>query len=100
MPNWINLTKLPESLISSSEATFTLISWLNKLFLAMGLPSLCFGGPGRSAAAAVPDDPSWQKVTGKLGKTWLWDWDDGLGLSASSTLGSSFSWNGDLSASL
>lgn len=89
------LKDLPESFISSSDATFMLISWLNRLFL--GLPSLGFSEPGRSEVAA---DPSWQKVAGKLGWTWLWDWDDGLGLSLSSTLGSSFRWNGDLSTSL
>lgn len=77
-----------------------MISWLSKLFLAMGLPSLGFSGPGRSVAAAAPAGPSWQKVAGKLGWTWFWDWEDGLGLSASSTLGSSFRWNGDLSVSL
>lgn len=102
--HWFNvlhkIEELPESFISSSEATFTLISWLSKLFLAMGLPSLGFSGPGGSVAAAVPVGPSWQKVAGKLGWTWLWDWEDGLGLNASSTLGSSFRWNGDLSASL
>lgn len=76
------------------------MSWLSKLFFAMGLPSLGFSGPGRSAAAAAPAGPSWQKVAGKLGWTWLWDWEDGLGLNASSTLGSSFRWNGDLSVSL
>lgn len=75
-----------------------LISWLNRLFL--GLPSLGFSEPGRSEVAAVPADPSWQNVVGKLGWTWLWEWDDGLGLSVSSTLSSSFRWNGDLSASL
>lgn len=91
---------LPDSLMSSSEATFTLISWLSKLFLAMGLPSLGFSDPGCSNAAAAPAGPSWQKVAGKLGWTWLWDCEDGLGLSASSTLGSSFRWNGDLSVSL
>lgn len=66
----------------------------------MGLPSLGFSGPVPSVAAAGPADPSWQKVAGKLGWTWLWDWDEGLGLKVSSTLGSSFRWNGDLSASL
>ena len=86
--------------MSSSEATLTLISWLSKLFFAMGLPSLGFSGPGRSVAAGAPADPSWQKVAGKLGWTWLWDWEDGLGLKASSALGSSFRWNGDLSVSL
>lgn len=75
-----------------------LISWLSKLFLDKGLPSLGFRGPGGSVAAAVPAGPSLQKVAGKLGWTWLWE--DGLGLSASSTLGSSFRWNGDLRASL
>lgn len=92
------LKELPESFISSSDATFMLISWLNRLFL--GLPSLGFSEPGRSEVAAAPADPSWQKVAGKLGWTWLWDWDDGLGLSVSSTLGSCFRWNGDLRASL
>lgn len=48
-----------------------LISWLNRLFL--GLPSLGFSEPGRSEVAAVPADPSWQKVAGKLGWTWLWE---------------------------
>lgn len=66
----------------------------------MGLPSLGFREPGRSEVAAAPADPSWPKAAGKLGWTWLWDWDDGLGLSVSSALGSSFRWNGDLSASL
>lgn len=77
-----------------------LISWLSRLFL--GLPSLGFSEPGRSELAAAPADPSWQNVAGKLGWTWLWDWDwdGGLGLSVSSALGSSFRWNGDLSASL
>lgn len=75
-----------------------LMSWLNRLFL--GLPSLGFREPGRSDAAALPAEPSWQKEAGKLGWTWLWDRDDGLGLSVSSTLGSSLRWNGDLSASL
>lgn len=77
-----------------------LISWLSKLFLDKGLPSLGFRGPGGSVAAAVPAGPSLQKVAGKLGWTWLWDWEGGLGLSASSTLGSSFRWNGDFRASL
>lgn len=91
---------LPESFISSSEATLTLISWLSKLFLAVGLPSLGFRGPGRSAPAVAPVGPSWQNVTGKLDWTWLWDWEAGLGLNASSTLGSSFKWNGDFNVSL
>lgn len=94
------ITIIPESLISSSEATLTLISWLSKLFFAMGLPSLGFSGPGRSVAAAAPTGPSWQKVAGKLGWTWVWDWEDGLGLNASSALGSSFMWKGDLRVSL
>lgn len=101
MPPYIQYVHtIPESLISSSEATLTLISWLSKLFLDMGLPSLGFNGPGRSAAAAAPAGPSWQNVAGKLGWTWLWDWEEGLGLKASSALGSSFRWNGDLSVSL
>lgn len=53
-----DLHNLPESLISSSDATFTLISWLSKLFLAVGLPSLVFSGPGGSEAAAAPAGPS------------------------------------------
>ena len=77
-----------------------LISWLSKLFLAIGLPSLSFSSPGRSMAVATPVSPSWQKDAGKLGCTWLLDREDGLGLNASSTLGSSFRWNGDLSVSL
>lgn len=92
--------EVPESFMSSSDATFMLMSWLSRLFL--GLPSLGFSEPGRSeaAAAAAAADPSWLNVAGKLGWTWLWDWDGGLGLSVSSPLGSSFRWNGDLSASL
>lgn len=65
------MEEVPESFISSSEATFMLISWLNRLFL--GLPSLGFSEPGLSEVAAVPADPSWQKVAGKLGWTWLWE---------------------------
>jgi len=77
-----------------------LISWFSKVFLALGLPSLGFSDPGRSVAAAAPTGPLWQKLAGKLGCTWLWDWENGRGLTASSTLGSSFRWNGDLSISL
>lgn len=92
------LKEVPESFMSSSDATFMLMSWLSRLFL--GLPSLGFSEPGGSDVAAAPADPSLLNVAGKLGWTWLWDWDGGLGLSVSSTLGSSFRWNGDLSASL
>ncbi len=77
-----------------------MISWLSKLFLAIGLPSLGFSGPGRSVAAATTVGPSWQKVVGKLGWTWVCDWEEGRGLNASSALGSSFRWNGDFSVSL
>lgn len=99
---WIfyKIKALPESLISSSDATFTLISWLSKLFFANGLPSLSLSCPGRSGAVAAPDVPSWQNGPVKPGWTWFWAWEEGLGLSASSTLGSSFRWNGDLSISL
>lgn len=76
------------------------MSWLSKLFLDMGLPSRGFSGPERSVVAVIPVEPSWQKDAGKLGWTWLWDCEDGLGLNASSTLGSSFRWKGDLSVSL
>lgn len=86
--------------MSSSEATLTLMSWFSKLFFAIGLPSLGLSNTGRSATGAAPAGPSWLKVAGKLGWTWFWDWEDGLGLNASSTLGSSFRWNGDLRASL
>lgn len=95
---------LPESLISSSEATFMLMSWLSRLFLAIGLPSLGLTNNGCSAAAAATAAPatgaSWLKVAAKVGWIWLWERDAGLGLNASSTLGSSFRWNGDLRASL
>lgn len=94
----------PESLISSSEATFMLMSWLSRLFFAIGLPSLGLTNSGCSAAAAATAapaaDPSWLKAVAKMGWIWLWERDAGLGLSASSALGSSFKWNGDLRASL
>lgn len=80
-----------------------LMSWLSRLFFAIGLPSLGLTNNGRSAAAAAAAPaagPCWLKAAAKLGWIWLWERDAGLGLSASSTLGSSFRWNGDLRASL
>lgn len=73
---------LPDSFISSSEATFTLMSWLSRLLLAsMGLPSL--------RGLLGPVGPSWARLNeGPRG-----------GLRGSSAWGSSFTLNEPFSAS-
>lgn len=71
----ISVSFLPDSLISSSDATFMLMSWLSRLFFAIGLPSLGLTNNGCSAAVAaavaataVPAaGPSWLKAAAKLG---------------------------------